>query len=184
MEIFPFSYANMLMLTCMLHRFTLTILLLMSMLMLMLMSQCEPALSLFCNKDDKIIISDLIQSSHFTLSCDEQEYCYYCSCLVKLEQQVCKLLIISCIQESVRTVQPICLFYLVSYFMPSSSVTKLEAYLYAVGVTLTSTLSVVLHQLYFFSGHRAGMHMRIATTGCVYRKASINLYANVLAVID
>ena len=61
---------------------------------------------------------------------------------------------------------------MVSYFMPGSSITKLEAYLYAMGVTLSSMLSVVLHQLYFFNGHRTGMHLRIATTGCVYRKAS------------
>jgi len=57
--------------------------------------------------------------------------------------------------------------------MPGSSITKLEAYLYAMGVTLSSVLSVVLHQLYFFNGHRTGMHLRIATTGCVYRKASV-----------
>jgi len=77
------------------------------------------------------------------------------------------------IQEAIRTVQPIFLLYLVSYFMPGSSITKLEAYLYAMGVTLSSMLSVVLHQLYFFNGHRTGMHLRIATTGCVYRKASV-----------
>lgn len=77
------------------------------------------------------------------------------------------------LQEATRTAQPIFLFYLVSYFMPGSSITKLEVYLYAVGVTLASMLSVVLHQLYFFHGHRTGMHIRIATTGCVYRKASV-----------
>lgn len=43
------------------------------------------------------------------------------------------------------------------------------------GVTLSSVLSVVLHQLYFFHGHRTGMHLRIATTGCVYRKASVSV---------
>ena len=59
--------------------------------------------------------------------------------------------------------------------MPGSSITKLEAYLYAMGVTLSSMLSVVLHQLYFFNGHRTGMHLRIATTGCVYRKASVSV---------
>ncbi|XP_020629411.1 multidrug resistance-associated protein 4-like isoform X2 [Orbicella faveolata] len=75
------------------------------------------------------------------------------------------------LNEAIRTVQPIFLLYLVSYFMPGSSITKLEAYLYAMGVTLSSMLSVVLHQLYFFNGHRTGMHLRIATTGCVYRKA-------------
>ncbi|XP_078379983.1 ATP-binding cassette sub-family C member 4-like [Oculina patagonica] len=75
------------------------------------------------------------------------------------------------LNEAIRTVQPIFLLYLVSYFMPGSSITKLEAYLFAMGVTLASVLSVVLHQLYFFNGHRTGMHLRIATTGCVYRKA-------------
>ena len=78
-------------------------------------------------------------------------------------------------QEAIRTVQPIFLLYLVSYFMYGSSITKLEAYLYAMGVTLSSMLSVVLHQLYFFNGHRTGMHLRIATTGCVYRKASVSV---------
>ncbi|XP_022796168.1 multidrug resistance-associated protein 4-like isoform X3 [Stylophora pistillata] len=38
-------------------------------------------------------------------------------------------------------------------------------------VTVASTLSVILHQLDFFNGHRAGMHLRIATTGCVFRKS-------------
>ena len=75
-------------------------------------------------------------------------------------------------QEAVRTVQPILLFHLVSYFVPGSNVTKLEAYLYAVGVTLTSLLSVMLHQVYFFNGHRTGMKLRIAAVGCIYRKAS------------
>lgn len=79
------------------------------------------------------------------------------------------------LNESIRTVQPIFLFYLVSYFSPNPSVTKLEAYFYAVAVTVASTLSVILHQLYFFNGHRAGMHLRIATTGCVYRKAIASL---------
>ncbi|RMX56477.1 hypothetical protein pdam_00014934, partial [Pocillopora damicornis] len=73
------------------------------------------------------------------------------------------------LNESIRTVQPIFLFYLVSYFSPNPSVTKLEAYFYAVAVTVASTLSVILHQLYFFNGHRAGMHLRIATTGCTLR---------------
>ncbi|CAH3158723.1 unnamed protein product [Pocillopora meandrina] len=73
------------------------------------------------------------------------------------------------LNESIRTVQPIFLFYLVSYFSPNPSVTKLEAYFYAVAVTVASTLSVILHQLYFFNGHRAGMHLRIATTGCSLR---------------
>lgn len=57
--------------------------------------------------------------------------------------------------------------------MPGSNITKVEAYLYAMGVTLSSMLSIILHQLYFFHGHRTGMHIRIATTGCVYRKASV-----------
>ncbi|XP_022796167.1 multidrug resistance-associated protein 4-like isoform X2 [Stylophora pistillata] len=75
------------------------------------------------------------------------------------------------LNESIRTVQPILLFYLVSYFIPNSSITKLEAYFYAMAVTVASTLSVILHQLDFFNGHRAGMHLRIATTGCVFRKS-------------
>ena len=59
--------------------------------------------------------------------------------------------------------------------MSGSSITKLEAYIFATGLTLSSMLSVVLHQLYFFYGHRTGMHMRIATTGCIYRKASVDM---------
>ena len=62
-----------------------------------------------------------------------------------------------------------------SYFTSGSSITKLEAYISATGLTLSSMLSVVLHQLYFFYGHRTGMHMRIATTGCIYRKASVDM---------
>ena len=81
--------------------------------------------------------------------------------------------LVSPLQEAIRTSQPVFLFYLVSYFMPGSNITKVEAYLYAMGVTLSSMLSIILHQLYFFHGHRTGMHIRIATTGCVYRKASV-----------
>ena len=79
-------------------------------------------------------------------------------------------------QEAVRTAQPIFLFYLLSYFTPGSSLTKLEAYLNAMGITLAAILSVILHQLYFFHGHRTGMHIRIATNGCVYRKVSAMCY--------
>lgn len=79
----------------------------------------------------------------------------------------------TCFQEAVRMAQPLFLFYLVSYFIPGSSVTRLAAYLNAMGITLVSMLSVILHQLYFFHGHRTGMHLRIASTGCVYRKASL-----------
>ncbi|CAH3029808.1 unnamed protein product [Porites evermanni] len=87
------------------------------------------------------------------------------------------------LNETIRTAQPVILFYLVSYFTSGSSITKLEAYIFATGLTLSSMLSIVLHQLYFFYGHRTGMHMRIATTGCIYRKvlrlASQGLYSSV-----
>lgn len=71
-----------------------------------------------------------------------------------------------------RTLQPVFLLHLVSYFEHSSNTTRKEAYLNAMGLMIVSLLSVLFHQLYFFSAHRTGMRLRIAATGVIYRKVS------------
>lgn len=71
-----------------------------------------------------------------------------------------------------RTLQPVFLLHLVSYFEHSSNTTRKEGYLNAMGLMIVSLLSVLFHQLYFFSAHRTGMRLRIAATGVIYRKVS------------
>ena len=66
--------------------------------------------------------------------------------------------------------QPLLLGGLIRYFTPNSQVTEMEAYLYAMGVSLCAILIAVAHHPYFFGVTRMGMQMRVACCSLMYKK--------------
>jgi len=72
--------------------------------------------------------------------------------------------------EGLRVTLPILLGLLVRYFEPNSSVTKTQAYLYAMAMLLCS-LGITLNNIPLnFIRQRIGMQARIAATTLVYKK--------------
>ena len=62
------------------------------------------------------------------------------------------------------------------YFSTDSRVTKLEAYMYALGVVGMSALYTFTHHPYFFGVMRTGMRIRIACCALLYRKVQKSNY--------
>ncbi|KAL5005221.1 hypothetical protein ScPMuIL_018677 [Solemya velum] len=74
-------------------------------------------------------------------------------------------------EEGTKVCQPLLLGRLIRYFTPNSTVSRTDAYLYAMGVSLCAVLLAVAHHPYFFGVQRIGMRMRIACCSLLYRKA-------------
>ncbi|CAB3995223.1 Multidrug resistance-associated 4, partial [Paramuricea clavata] len=75
------------------------------------------------------------------------------------------------LKEGFRLVQPIYIGKLVAYFTVGSNEEKWKAYLYA-GIVIACALGeAIVHHPMFLGVMRAGMHLRIATSALIYRKA-------------
>ena len=59
---------------------------------------------------------------------------------------------------------------MMEYFIPGSTMSIEEAYLYATGVILSSAIYTFTHHPYFFGMMRIGMQVRIAACSLLYRK--------------
>ncbi|XP_053404593.1 ATP-binding cassette sub-family C member 4-like isoform X3 [Mercenaria mercenaria] len=75
------------------------------------------------------------------------------------------------LEEATKVIQPLLLGGLIRYFTPGSSVTKMDSYLYAMGVSLCAIMLAISHHPYFFGVQRIGMKMRIACCSLLYRKS-------------
>ena len=73
------------------------------------------------------------------------------------------------IEEAVRVPQPVFLWGLISYFTAHSQVTQTEAYLYALGVSLSAVVAAQLHNYYSFEVARMGMKIRVSCCSVMYR---------------
>ncbi|XP_055867950.1 ATP-binding cassette sub-family C member 4-like isoform X5 [Biomphalaria glabrata] len=73
-------------------------------------------------------------------------------------------------EEATKVVQPLLLGGLIRYFTPDSPVSKKEAWLYAMGVSLCAIVLAITHHPYFFCVQRIGMRMRIACCSLMYKK--------------
>ncbi len=73
-------------------------------------------------------------------------------------------------QEATKVVQPLMLGGLIRYFVPGSGVTKFDAYMMALGLSLCAMMLAVSHHPYFYGVQRIGMRLRIAACGLIYKK--------------
>ena len=60
---------------------------------------------------------------------------------------------------------------MIEYFTPGSSMSQLEAYLYATGVVMCSAVYTFTHHPYFFGVMHLGMKIRVASCSLLYRCA-------------
>ncbi|BFZ06670.1 hypothetical protein BsWGS_09709 [Bradybaena similaris] len=74
------------------------------------------------------------------------------------------------LEEATKVIQPILLGGLIRYFTPEATVSKLDAWLYAFGVSFCAIVLAVSHHPYFFCVQRIGMRMRIACCSLMYKK--------------
>ncbi|CAG5124702.1 unnamed protein product, partial [Candidula unifasciata] len=72
--------------------------------------------------------------------------------------------------EGTKVIQPLLLGGLIRYFTPDSTVSKLDAWLYALGVSLCAIVLAISHHPYFFCVQRIGMRMRVACCSLMYKK--------------
>ena len=69
--------------------------------------------------------------------------------------------------------QPLLLGGLVRYFDPTSGMGMFDAYVMAGGISLTSTVTAIVHHPYFYGMQRLGMRLRIASCSLIYKKVGI-----------
>ncbi|EDV27233.1 uncharacterized protein TRIADDRAFT_54972 [Trichoplax adhaerens] len=74
------------------------------------------------------------------------------------------------IAQSGRAVYPILIGLLVESFLPQSTASKTEQYLYALGLCITAFGIIFFEQLYYFKAYRFGWQLRVALSAAVYRK--------------
>ncbi|CAG5134060.1 unnamed protein product, partial [Candidula unifasciata] len=74
------------------------------------------------------------------------------------------------LEETTKVIQPLLLGGLIRYFTPNAPISKFEAWMYALGVSLCAIVLAVAHHPYFFWVQRIGMRMRIACCSLMYRK--------------
>ncbi|XP_050391108.1 ATP-binding cassette sub-family C member 4 [Patella vulgata] len=75
------------------------------------------------------------------------------------------------VEEGTKVVQPLLLGGLIRYFTPDSKMSDMEAYLYAMGVSLCAIVLAVSHHPYFFTVCKIGMQARIACCSLIYKKS-------------
>ncbi len=59
---------------------------------------------------------------------------------------------------------------LIRYFQPETQVTRTEAYLYALGISLCSLFVAFYHQPVFLRLQAIGMELRVCACALIYRK--------------
>lgn len=74
------------------------------------------------------------------------------------------------LQEVTKVVQPLLLGKLIRYFTSEPSISETEAYLYAMGMSLSVIILAIFHHPYFFTVQRIGMQIRVACCSLLYRK--------------
>lgn len=74
------------------------------------------------------------------------------------------------LELGLRTVQPLCLLKLISYFAHGTEAID-SAYLYAGGVVACSALNVFIMHPYMLGTMHVGMQMRVGLCSMIYRKA-------------
>ncbi|XP_034328340.2 ATP-binding cassette sub-family C member 4 isoform X2 [Magallana gigas] len=93
-------------------------------------------------------------------------------CIVRMfGVQYALLGIIVFIEEVTKVVQPLLLGKLIRYFTSEPSISETEAYLYAMGMSLSVIILAIFHHPYFFTVQRIGMQIRVACCSLLYRKA-------------
>ncbi|CAH3112435.1 unnamed protein product [Porites lobata] len=74
------------------------------------------------------------------------------------------------IEESMKVVAPLIIGRLLSYFTPVPGISKTEAYIMALLLSITDLTQAAIHAPNFFKNQRHGLHLRIAAGTVVYRK--------------
>lgn len=79
-------------------------------------------------------------------------------------------LVLFMLELGLRTVQPLCLLKLISYYTYGTD-SKDNAYYYAAGVVACSALNVIIMHPYMLGTMHVGMKMRVAICSMIYRKS-------------
>ncbi|TDG43887.1 hypothetical protein AWZ03_009693 [Drosophila navojoa] len=79
-------------------------------------------------------------------------------------------LVLFMLELGLRTVQPLCLLKLISYYTYDAE-SKENAYYYAAGVVACSALNVIIMHPYMLGTMHVGMKMRVALCSMIYRKS-------------
>ncbi|XP_032230963.2 ATP-binding cassette sub-family C member 4 isoform X2 [Nematostella vectensis] len=74
------------------------------------------------------------------------------------------------VMEGAKMGQALLLLLLISYFNPASQLSELYGYLSAGALSLLVFLSILFHQNYYYGARKAGMQLRVAVTGSIYKK--------------
>lgn len=69
-----------------------------------------------------------------------------------------------------KVVAPLIIGRLLSYFTPVPGISKTEAYIMALLLSITDLTQAAIHAPNFFKNQRHGLHLRIAAGTVVYRK--------------
>ncbi|EDV26683.1 uncharacterized protein TRIADDRAFT_22330, partial [Trichoplax adhaerens] len=77
-------------------------------------------------------------------------------------------------------IQPLFIGWLIAYFIPDSNVTRTQAYLYALGLSLTTLISINCEPWYFFMAGRYGIRSGVLLSSAVFQKA-LKLSARAMA---
>lgn len=79
-----------------------------------------------------------------------------------------------------KVVAPLIIGRLLSYFTPVPGISKTEAYMMALLLSITDLTQAAIHAPNFFKNQRHGLHLRIAVGTVVYRKVGTQLmYASI-----
>lgn len=74
--------------------------------------------------------------------------------------------------------RPLAMGRLIRYFRFDAPLSETDAYIAAFGIAITSALSALFHNPYFYSSQKIGMEVKIAVSGLIMQKASFSLFFN------
>uniref|UniRef100_A0A158Q5Q4 Multidrug resistance-associated protein lethal(2)03659 n=1 Tax=Dracunculus medinensis TaxID=318479 RepID=A0A158Q5Q4_DRAME len=94
-------------------------------------------------------------------------------------------------EESIKVLRPLAMGRLIRYFRFDAPLSETDAYIAAFGIAITSALSALFHNPYFYSSQKIGMEVKIASirlsSGAVHKTSVgniINLFSIDVAKFD
>ena len=84
-----------------------------------------------------------------------------------------------------KILAPLLISRLISFFTPTSGLSKTEAYITALGLCIVVVTETTIHAPNFFTHVRFGLALRIAAASLVYRKVKcMHIYFKIYISVD
>ena len=96
----------------------------------------------------------------------------YTTCFIEMKLNLSSLSLLF-LQEGLKILAPLLISRLLSFFTPTSGLSKTDAYVTALGLCLVVVTEATIHAPNFFANVRFGLALRIAAGSLVYRKVSV-----------